>query len=562
MIIFVDNYLEILDNVIFNSCNFVQEKKIKTGHKIGYMSILDNFLYFRTPSSGIQMDCEKTKRYDISDPLNPVISNDFEVKNYVASHNLYFFKDKQNNIKCIGGQHRGIRNIQVINPNKFFPEYHKSTPLVNSYINFTSSVMKSYFMKIYDSSKPCPYYANGLHLFELKDNKTICLNNNMPILNGLNEGRCDGFYGPYDIERKSLQKSYGGISVFDSMASVVYDKENDMYFLYQRANLLPGCRSIQYCTSKDLLKWSPFKLISFGPNFDYFQTNVYYSNFFKVDDTNFTVGILPFTYPNGSSNLLEKTNNLIKKDSDVIIPSLDNIIKNDGNYCQNPTIHSNRLLLARLVQNRTTIKSLGKTPILKRGSNVNTKVNKNNKIVKPKPVIKIQDTNVILYWSLVYSFDYCNFKYMGTVLKLPSDVHSHPSSCNHPYIFNNKMYFYVNLNDTDTLIIYSLGKNRFSYITNEGKRHANVRTKLIHFENEIFINFSKIDSGSLKIQLLDKDNNILPGFSFDDFDPVTSNDSIEYKLSWKNVSVLPLANVKLEIQLLNANIYSLNGNMV
>ena len=562
MIIFIEELLENYKNIKIGSCSFKEEKKIKTGMVIGYMSIVDNFLYFRIGVKGANPDIEKQCRYNISNPLNPVLDNSLNIRNYVASHNLYFFKDKNNMKKCIGGQHRGFNSWVIFSNNPTFKEYHRNTPLINNNMNFTSSVIKQSFYKIYDHTKPCPFYGNGLHLFDFDNDKITCLNNNLPILSGLNEGRCDGFYGNFDTEYKDFSRSFGGVSVFDSQSSILYDKKEDIYFLYQRANVSQGHRSIQYCTSKDLLKWSPFKLIEFGNGYNYLDNNIYYSNFFKVNESNFSIGILPFIKNN--NHPLEKINNIIKNDSNIIIPTSENIVKADESPSNNMTIHSNKILLLKLSQNRVNIKSHGKTNILKRPVNVKPKKVKGKSVHQPKSTLYRNDNvgnNLTQYMTLVYSFDYCNFKYLGTLLSLPSQVHPHLISCNHPYVINDKMYFYLCLNESDTLIIYSLIKNRFSYITNSDNNEAILKTKLITFSNNIILNYSIKDTGYIKIQVLDKDNNIIPDYSFDDFDELTMKDSIDYVLSWNKNKMLPTDTVKLEIKIFNANIFCLNGNI-
>lgn len=282
---------------IFNSSNTIIKsnilklnKSINLDKKIGYLSICENYIYCKTIDKS---NIEKTIRYDISDPLNPLKDNEFLIDYQIASHNMYFFKDKNNIIKSIGGQHLSQDSYKdIVNNQEYqkYEEYHKNiTFIYGKPFNITMSGCDY----IYNHALPCPYYANGLHLFELEKNNNLkCLNNDLPILSGIHPGRYDGHYGY--TNNKDLNSCRNGLTVYDSMGSVIYNKETDLYFLYHRANIGTGRRSIQYTTSKDLLEWSEYNIVNFNDDHDYFSCNMYYSNFFNIPNTNIYLAILPY----------------------------------------------------------------------------------------------------------------------------------------------------------------------------------------------------------------------------------------------------------------------------
>jgi hypothetical protein len=75
---------------------------------------------------------------------------------------------------------------------------------------------------IYNHTIKCPFYANGLHLFDVENNME-CLNNSLPIISGINNGY-DGHYGNCDNQNLDILRS--GMSVYDSLGSIIYNLIN------------------------------------------------------------------------------------------------------------------------------------------------------------------------------------------------------------------------------------------------------------------------------------------------------------------------------------------------
>ena len=296
--------IKYLDNCSIKESKLSFLKSIDTYKNIIYLNRVDNNIYFKYINKiGIKPDNETVSIINISDPKNPIFVTDFDLNKSIACHNLYFFKNKDNKINAIGGQHLGKANFDEFKNNKKYDEYHKHIEYINSK---KYGIKMSGYEYIYDNNKICPYYANGLHLFELDDKDLKCCNNNLPIISGIHEGRHDGHYG--NCDNKNLSSSEGGLTVYDSLGSIVFNSEEKIYYLYHRANIGTGRRYIQYSTSSDLINWSAFNIINLLVD-DIFNYNIYYSNFFKYK--NIYLAILPITKRNIHSSHYDSSDGIL-----------------------------------------------------------------------------------------------------------------------------------------------------------------------------------------------------------------------------------------------------------
>jgi hypothetical protein len=283
------------ENIIFKINKFKFEKKILINKTIGYPSIINYenkyYIYYREDNNiNEKPDHEITKRYIIKDIFDLTDDEKFSINLGIANHNLRLF-NINNNIYGVGGQSLGIAN---------YNEYTKTTN--EKYIEFNNKndiFINSSDYGINDLTGPkifnpyiyCPYHANGLYLFEFNNNTLDIneLNYKLPIISGIKNGRYDGHYG-YSNSKNC------GISVFDSTTNLLYNNKEKKYFIYQRSNFGTGIRHIQYCTSDNLLEWSDFNLIEYNPPINLFENNFYYGNFFKLNNINNYIGILPNNY--------------------------------------------------------------------------------------------------------------------------------------------------------------------------------------------------------------------------------------------------------------------------
>jgi len=474
-----ENIIKNSENIKFKVNSLKYENKFFINKQLRYSFIFDNHIYYREDLINVDvLDDQVTKRLKILKPLNIENDNDFKLNMGIASHNFRLF-NLNNNIYGIGGQSYGIENYtsKLVNTqNQKYIDYHNNG--INKFINSSDYGINNLAgSQIYNPNIECPYYANGLHLFNNfnLDEKTFNVENNgLPIVSGIMNGRYDGHYGYSD--NHNIDQSRNGLTVFDSQTSVLYNSEQNKYYLYQRANIGTGIRYIQYTTSDDLINWSKFNLLKVDPELNYFHYNFYYSNFFKINDVNGFIGILP-------SN--EKTSN-------------------DYNGLSN-------------IQN----------------------------------------------YRLYYSNDCIEWNYIGIIGN--DEYYKYWLTVGPPILYDNKYYFYIANNDDLSLEIYSLEKNRFSYVTfNEKDTISKIEFKLMYFkEKNIKINFKTEENGYIKVQLKNENNNIIEGYSFDDFDIINENaNKFEYMLSWNNNNIINNEKMYIEIIGINFNIYSINCSLV
>jgi hypothetical protein len=290
-----ENIILYSENITFNINEFKIEKEIFINKNINYGSILKynnlNYIYYRDDSNinkKEKPDHETTKRYIINNIFEFIDDTSFIINLGIASHNFRLFNIK-NNLYGVGGQSHGIENYNEYTNslNKKYIDFNeKNNIFLNSNDYNVNGLVGN---KIISPYIYCPYYANGLYLFEFNNLNLnlIELNNKLPIISGIKNGRHDGHYG-------FSNNSNTGITVFDSTTNLLYNTTQQKYFLYQRSNFGTGIRNIQYCTSDNLLEWSDFDLIKYSDTVNLFESNIYYGNFFKLDGVNNYIGIIPF----------------------------------------------------------------------------------------------------------------------------------------------------------------------------------------------------------------------------------------------------------------------------
>lgn len=205
---------------------------------------------------------------------------------HIASHNLFTFYDEiSNNILAIGGQSYNKTHFE-----RFQSNGDQLLTPTDHLITKNKLMLKN--PVIYNPNIPCNYFANGLHLFKLTNNKFEVINNQLPIISGIHNGRQDSHYAKHNFNFNNINlNSNIGLTVYDSIGSIIY--VNGGYILYHRANLSAGLRHIQYATSNNLIHWSEWNLINFQ-EFDFQTSNCYNPNFFFIDKCNLIWGIIPY----------------------------------------------------------------------------------------------------------------------------------------------------------------------------------------------------------------------------------------------------------------------------
>ena len=417
------------------------------GINLVYAYILDDYIYYKKdPCKTFDMpDHDITKRLIIKNFNDIITDNNFDLCLGLASHNLRLFKC-QDKIYGIGGQAEKIfvyNNHYSKTINQKYIDYHNHNH--NIFINMNDT-------QIYNPNNYCPYYANGLHLYLFNNSHNLeykLLNNNLPIISGIEKGRTDY------IHRNSINE---GLTTFDSISSILY--HDGKYYLYQRANIDEHVRYIQYTTSIDLLSWTEFKLINEFPNINIHEHNYYYNNFFKMEGINNYIGILPCCYKN-------------------IAP-----------------VNSPRL--------------------------------------RPEQ------------YKLYYSSNCTDWFYIGVI-----NNHYYYKSWivnGEPIISSNRYYFYIE-------------QNRFSYAyTIEDNKYSFLKFKLMSFPSrKIAMNFKTGKHGYINMQLKNSLNQIIDGYSFNEFKTIQENmNEFDYLISWNNTKSINYENIYIELEGINFHIYSIN----
>ena len=178
------DFISSYNNIIIKSNKFNYIKTIKNQYTdFRYLSLCDNYIYAKKYNSNLEY-YDTTVRLNIKDPLNPELDKDFYIEYGIGSHNMYFFKTKTNNIKSIGGMHFGYDwyNYMKNKDAYVYNKYKKYNDNISFIDGKKYGVIASNLKYMYNCVEPCPYYANGLHLFSLNKNILKCENNNLPII--------------------------------------------------------------------------------------------------------------------------------------------------------------------------------------------------------------------------------------------------------------------------------------------------------------------------------------------------------------------------------------------
>lgn len=207
-----------------------------------------------------------------------------------ASHNFSVFKNKNEELKAVGGQAIGLSDLIG------FKASFKDNDLINS---LEYDVHFPGYDKILNPKMFSPEFANGLYIFHFGEGGVEKVTR-MPTLSGIHPGRMDAHYGrPNNVD---ISASNGGLSVYDSPTSLIYSNKENQYYLYQRANIGTGYRNIQVASSRDLINWTSFQILKFTEEFRdiYFKGSIYHPNMFRYKDFEGIFSILPVTRKNSS----------------------------------------------------------------------------------------------------------------------------------------------------------------------------------------------------------------------------------------------------------------------
>lgn len=123
-----------------------------------------------------------------------------------------------------------------------------------------------------------------------------------------------------------------------------------------------------------------------------------------------------------------------------------------------------------------------------------------------------------------------------------------------PVQYKRKLLFYTSYKQK-VINIYSLRPDGYSYIYSQKGSFITNKIKLNN--NNIRINSLSHKGGYVKIELLDTDMKLIPGYSIDMFDIINGN-HLEKIVSWNNVQEITYTNfLHIKVMFVNSNIYSL-----
>ena len=256
-----------------------------------FLKINNNYnIFYRTNTIRCPPANEVYEILNINQQLQPKLLNT-QIILGSASHNL-FILNNNNKFFAIGGQSGGITHLNLMNKNY-------NLDLSNNLLieNKNKNIDSKHYTKIFSPYKQNPINFNGIQLFKYypNNNNFQHLNNQLPILSGLHNGRNDGRFAPKKIKIKRNIKltRNTGFSTYDSQLSLLFNPFDNHYYIYVRANLNDMVRYIQYAKSKNLINWSPYQLINIDSIKDHYLFNLYIPNFFKLDGINQFIGIIP-----------------------------------------------------------------------------------------------------------------------------------------------------------------------------------------------------------------------------------------------------------------------------
>lgn len=252
------------DKVVLNLREKLREQKGILGGQ--YVHLTGDKIYY-------QMENPKEIHYAIesdSGYRKPLYNN--IIKKSLSAHNFSVFIDTNPNTpedekyKAVGGYHVGRASTKTphmlgLHQATLYGELNDcgiSSDL--DVVEFPDPVWPEFTKLLFKDNYYHPRHANGLYVFKSPDGINWTEYNNKPIFSTFT--KCES---PFE-----------DVLAFDTHPSIFYDKNNEDYIIYVRANLRLGVRHVMYSRSKDLVEWSTPKLITTDPAFDMNHGNLYF----------------------------------------------------------------------------------------------------------------------------------------------------------------------------------------------------------------------------------------------------------------------------------------------
>jgi hypothetical protein len=111
------------------------------------------------------------------------------------------------------------------------------------------------------------------------------------------------------------------------------------------------------------------------------------------------------------------------------------------------------------------------------------------------------------------------------------------------------------------IVIHTLRKDGLTYLRAQGGWGSLVSKPLVLFEPHLTVNLLA-PQGEALFQLSDVKGVPIPGFEFENFEPVAKVDDLRFPVRWRNRSIAEVLNqpIRLEARLRNAQLYAIRGS--
>lgn len=116
------------------------------------------------------------------------------------------------------------------------------------------------------------------------------------------------------------------------------------------------------------------------------------------------------------------------------------------------------------------------------------------------------------------------------------------------------------LEDFEAVLLHTLRKDGFMYLASRGSSAGFITKPMVLFDGRLTMN-AEAPFGELRYQLTDIASQPIEGFTFDECQPLVSDDSLDYELTWRGKQADELVGkvLRLEVEFRDARIYALRG---
>lgn len=118
------------------------------------------------------------------------------------------------------------------------------------------------------------------------------------------------------------------------------------------------------------------------------------------------------------------------------------------------------------------------------------------------------------------------------------------------------------ITDNASILLHTLRKDGLMFLESTGDWGRFISKPLVLQGDSLTINASA-PHGEIRIQFTDLESRPIAGWTFDDFQPLSSDDSFHFPLQWKTKSLKELMGriVRLEVRMRHARLFAIRGKM-